>query len=226
MNATEMSSVLSSCTDILPFLLSGLLLFKHHNKSSGILFFVYSASFLFTCYSIYYTISGKAFIYEIRIIYDLIEHIIFIWFCASLIAFSNWKGITCLLCTAIFAGWMHMALFMSRDQIMNTLGTYEMIEMISYVPFAGFAMMRQVELSYKKDNSGEQILLFAIILYAFSTVVILGLFNTAIGKDHYYIHNISAIIKDLLLSYGFWMIIKRERKKNSPTEFSTKPTEF
>jgi hypothetical protein len=115
---------------------------------------------------------------------------------------------------------------MSENEIMDTLGTYEMIEMISYVPLAGFAMMKQVELNYKKDNYGEQILLFAIFFYAFSTVVILGLFNTGIGTDHYYIHNISSFLRYSLFAYGFWVIIKRERKKKSLTEIKTKPTEI
>jgi len=215
MTATKISMVISETVTIVPLFFSSLVLFRYKNKSSGILLFVCLSSFLMSCYGKYYEISDSIFIIETRVIYDLIEHVVFIWFCSSLIAFSNWKKITGILCIAIFTGWMHMALFMSRDQIMNTLGTYEMIEMISLVPFAGLAIMKQIELNYKRDSLGEQILLFAIFFYAFSTIVILGVFNTAIGKEHYYIHNISAIIKDLLFSYGFWVIIKRERRKKN-----------
>jgi hypothetical protein len=225
MTAKEISGIISDSITIIPLILSGLVLFKYKNWTNGILFIVCLASFLMACYGFYYRRVGS-FIIEFRVIYDLIEHIVFIWFCTSLIAFENWKKITGFVCAILFAGWMHMVLFMSENEIMDTLGTYEMIEMISYVPLAGFAMMKQVELNYKKDNYGEQILLFAIFFYAFSTVVILGLFNTGIGTDHYYIHNISSFLRYSLFAYGFWVIIKRERKKKSLTEIKTKPTEI
>jgi hypothetical protein len=217
----EISYYLASYIDIFLVIFSGIVLFKYHDNQNGLLFYICLASFLIAGYGLYYDYADSfEFVIELRVFYDLIEHVVLIWYCASLINFKNWKKITGILCTVVAVGWIHMALFMSRDEIMDILGTYEMIEMISIVPFAGLAMMRQAELNYKKDNLGEQILLFASFFYAFSTIVILGLYNTAIGKDHYYIHDISALIKDSLFVFGFWVIIKRERRKK--TELTTK----
>jgi len=223
----ELSRILSSQLTLLPFILSAIIFFKYREKRNSILFFVYLTSLLVDYYGqINRYLIKEEFIIETRIFYDLVEHIVFFWYCASLIAFKNWKKITGVACAIIFAAWFYMGVFMTEAEIMDNLGTYEMIEMITFVPLAGFAMMKQVELNYKEDNYAEQVILFAIFFYAFSTIVILGIFNTAIGKEHYYIHNISAIIKDLLFAYGFWLIIKRERKKKKLTEFSMKPTEF
>ena len=227
MDATEISRLLSSHIDIFLVILSGIVLLKYKDKKNGILFYICLASLIVTYYGEYYQYSNSfEFIIEIRVLYDMVEHILLVWYCAALIAFKNWKKIVRIVCAIIAVPWLHMLVFISSDDIMDLLGTYEMIEMITIVPISGLAMMKQVELNYKEDNYGEQVLLFASFFYAFSTVVILGLFNTAIGMDHYYIHNISAFIKDLLFAYGFWVIIKRERKKKSFTEIKINPTEF